>query len=198
MIYLASSSPRRAELLAQIGVKFKILRVDIDESAADQESARRLATRLSRQKAEQARQQLGNMQPDDLILAADTLISLEGEILGKPQSCADCEAMLSSLSARQHQVISAVALIDAQGEMTQSCTSNEIVFRSLTTGEIRQYCRSGEPLDKAGSYAIQGFAAIFIEHLSGSYSSVMGLPLFETAQLLQQAGYALKLDSDFT
>ncbi len=191
MLYLASASPRRAELLRQIGVQFKTLSSEIDESAQAGESALELALRLSRQKAQQARRQLQNLRSDDVILAADTLISLDQHILGKPASAQDCARMLRQLSGRSHQVISAIALLNADGRLAQASSCNEIRFRALDDGEIEQYCASDEPMDKAGSYAIQGRAAIFIEHLDGSYSSVMGLPLFETAQLLQQFGYTI-------
>ncbi len=189
MIYLASSSPRRAELLRQIGVKFDILRLDIDESAGKTESAEQLVLRLSREKAIQGRELLTSMKSDDLVLAADTLINLQGQILGKPASINQCCTMLRQLSGQTHQVLTALALINQQGRLTQSCSVNEIRFRNLDEQEIQLYCQSDEPLDKAGAYAIQGKAAIFIEHLSGSYSAVMGLPLFETAQLLAQAEY---------
>ena len=191
MLYLASASPRRAELLRQIGVQFKTLSSEIDESAQAGESALELALRLSRQKAQQARRQLQNLRSEDVILAADTLISLDQHILGKPASAQDCARMLRQLSGRSHQVISAIALLNAVGRLAQASSRNEIRFRTLDDGEIEQYCASDEPMDKAGSYAIQGRAAIFIEHLSGSYSSVMGLPLFETTQLLQQFGYTI-------
>lgn len=191
MLYLASASPRRAELLRQIGVQFKTLSTDIDESAQAGESALDLAMRLSRQKARQARRQLKNLKSGDVILAADTLISVDQHILGKPSSPQDCARMLRQLSGRSHQVISAIALLNSDGRLVQASSCNDIRFRALDDGEIEQYCASGEPMDKAGSYAIQGRAAIFIEHLDGSYSSVMGLPLFETAQLLQQFGYTI-------
>lgn len=191
MLYLASSSPRRAELLRQIGVKFEIIEASIDESAEPGESARELVNRLCREKALKGRQQLHAMQPGDLVLAADTLIHLHGQLIGKPESEGHCRAILEQLSGQTHQVLSAVALVDASGQLHEKCTSNEITFRHLQDDEIHRYCASDEPHDKAGAYAIQGRAAIFIEHLSGSYSSVMGLPLFETAQLLRQAGYDL-------
>jgi len=193
MLYLASSSPRRAELLRQIGVEFTILKVDIDELPLENEPACQLVCRLSREKAREARRQLKSMQPGDLILAADTVINLNGMVMGKPETHAHCCSMLETLSGRQHQVLSAITLINWRGEIKQSCTQNEITFKKLAFAEIDEYCRSGEPMDKAGAYAIQGRAAMFIRRLEGSYSSVMGLPLFETAQLLQQEGYDLNL-----
>ena len=189
MLYLASASPRRAELLSQIGVQFKTLSMDIDETARAGESAEDLALRLSREKALKAVAMLADLSSDEWVLAGDTLISLDDQILAKPASPAECAAMLRQLSGREHEVVSAIALSNEQGEIMQACSHNVIRFRALDEAEIERYCASAEPMDKAGSYAIQGRAAIFIEHLSGSYSSVMGLPLFETAQLLKQAGY---------
>ncbi len=189
MIYLASSSPRRAELLTQIGVKFEVLPVEVNETANAGESAAELVLRLSREKAEEARKQLLKRQLNGLVLASDTLISFQQQVLGKPESRSHCCSMLRQLSGQQHQVLSAVAIINAEDQIFQHNSINEITFRDLSEQEISQYCDSDEPGDKAGSYAIQGRAAVFIKHLSGSYSSVMGLPLFETAQLLQQAGY---------
>lgn len=193
MIYLASASSRRAELLAQIGVRFDTIRCDIDESALEGETVVEQVTRLCHAKAIRAREKLPRMQLGDLIIAADTLISLNGRVMGKPDSEAHCCSMLSQLSGQRHQVLTAVALIDHKGLIHQVCSRNEISFRHLEPAEIEAYCASAEPADKAGAYAIQGKAAIFIAHLEGSYSSVMGLPLFETAQLLKQAGYELNL-----
>lgn len=189
MLYLASTSPRRAELLTQIGVQFHTLHSEIDETAQLDETPQHLALRLSRQKAQQARRQLTKLRSDDLIIAADTLVALDQEVLGKPASQQDCRAMLEKLSGRRHQVISAVSVLDANGQVEQACSFSEVLFRPLEAEEINAYCASTEPMDKAGSYAIQGRAALFIEHLSGSYSAVMGLPLFETGKLLQQFGY---------
>jgi len=192
MIYLASSSPRRAELLTQIGVKFNILRADIDETPLEGEPAEELVQRLSREKAIKGKGLIPDMQSDDLVLAADTLISSQGQVLGKPESQTHCCSMLRQLSGQKHQVLTAVALINKQGLVTEECCVNEIIFKDLTDSEIEQYCSSEEPYDKAGAYAIQGKAAIFIKHLVGSYSAVMGLPLFETAQLLEQAEHYIK------
>ena len=188
MLYLASKSPRRAELLRQIGVKFAIIDIEIDESARDGEAVTDLVQRLSCDKARYAREWCQGMGEDDLILAADTLIHLHGQIIGKPESEQDCRDILQRLSGQTHEVVTAVALIDYQGELEHRVSRNEISFRSLTGAEIEAYCASTEPHDKAGAYAIQGKAAMFIHHMTGSYSAVMGLPLFETAELLQQAG----------
>ena len=190
MLYLASSSPRRAELLAQIGVKFDIIHVDIDESAQPGESVDRQVMRLCREKALAGCSVL-DLKPGDVVLAVDTLIALDGKDIGKPESGPHCEEILARLSGRQHTVFSGVALADNKGLVDDRLSASEIQFRTLSSEEIQRYCQTGEPMDKAGAYAIQGMAAIFIQHLKGSYSAVMGLALFETAQLLQQAGYKL-------
>ena len=197
MIYLASSSPRRAELLTQIGVQFNIIRLDIDESAYEGESAIDLVSRLSREKALKGHELLQSKNESGLVLAADTLINLQDKVLGKPVSVENCCSMLQQLSGQTHQVLTAIALIDPDGQLSGKCSVNEITFRNLKKQEIEQYCNSEEPGVKAGAYAIQGKAAIFIEHISGSYSAVMGLPLFETAQLLQQAGYNIQTHNNY-
>lgn len=197
MLYLASQSPRRAELLQQIGVEFDIIDGDIDETPLQHETPSETVARLSRLKALKGRQQLTHMQADDWVLASDTLIEIQGRVIGKPESEHHCRDILSQLSGQQHQVLSAIALVGKEGEILQTTSYNTIKFRSIRADEIEQYCRLQEPKDKAGAYAIQGRAAIFIEYLQGSYSSVMGLPLYETAQLLQQAGFNL-LDQETT
>lgn len=184
MIYLASSSPRRAELLRQISIDFEVLRISIDESKIGAESAEQYVSRMSETKALAGR---GMVSVDAPILAADTIITIDGNIIGKPTERFCCEEILAKLSAREHQVLSAVAL-NYGGETRVKVSKNLLSFRQLEASEIESYCASDEPLDKAGAYAIQGKAAIFIERLTGSYSSVMGLPLFETAELLKQAG----------
>ncbi len=188
MILLASRSPRRAELLRQIGVEFDILPVDIDESPRPGEEAEALVLRLAEEKARAGLQQCGRLGDADRILSADTLIHLDGEIIGKPADEADCRRILQRLSGRGHEVLSAVALGDASGRISSALSRSLIFFRRLDEDEIRRYCKSEEPRDKAGAYAIQGRAAIFIERIEGSYSGVMGLPLFETAALLREQG----------
>ena len=184
MIYLASASPRRAELLRQIGVEFEVCAVDIDESQLPGESDRDYVCRLARGKAEQAAEVIAAEQSDYAIVAADTAISLDGDIIGKPADRAECRCILDRLSGRQHRVLSGVALATPEG-IHLRLSENRVRFRSLSAAEINLYCASEEPMDKAGAYAIQGRAAIFIEHLEGSYSAVMGLPLYETAELLR-------------
>lgn len=191
MLYLASQSPRRAELLRQIGIKFDIIDGEIDETPIEHESPSETVARLSRQKALKGGQQLTNMQPDDWVLASDTLIEIQGRVIGKPESEQNCRQILSLLSGKEHQVLSAIALVGNQGEIHQTISYNRIKFRNIRPEEIEQYCQLAEPKDKAGAYAIQGLAAIFVENLQGSYSSVMGLPLYETAQLLEKVGFNL-------
>ncbi len=187
MILLASSSPRRAELLRQIGVAFEIYPVDIDESRHPGEAAENYVLRIARSKAEVARERLGAGGTDRPVLAADTTIAIDDDIIGKPSEQMPCCEILDRLSGRSHQVLSAVALASADG-LDWRLSRNQVYFRTLDAAEIEAYCATGEPRDKAGAYAIQGFAAIFVERLEGSYSSVMGLPLFETAELLRGAG----------
>ena len=187
MIYLASSSPRRAELLCQIGVQFHILDVEVDESKNTTESAQQYVGRMAETKAKTG---ASLVSVDAPVIAADTIVTIDGKILGKPGDASRCREMLAQLSGRQHQVLSAVAL-SYEGDIKLRISQNRVSFRQLQATEIETYCLSQEPLDKAGAYAIQGRAAIFIDHLEGSYSSVMGLPLFETADLLKQAGIAV-------
>ena len=187
MIYLASSSPRRAELLRQIGVEFEVLHAEIDESRNPAENASDYVCRMAKDKAECAVNSKLLDKSTDIILAADTIISLDGKIVGKPQDCDDCRRILGQLSGRKHRVLSAVALWHGQN-LDLILSQNLVRMRRIGDAEIEAYCVSDEPRDKAGAYAIQGRAAIFVERLEGSYSSVMGLPLFETSQLLKQAG----------
>ena len=184
MIYLASTSPRRAELLRQIGVDFEIVAVAVDEARIPGEADRDYVTRMARIKAESVAADCAANQVDFAVLAADTAISVDGDIIGKPVDRADCRCILAKLSARQHLVLSAVALATPAGVMLR-LSENRVKFRELKAAEIECYCDSDEPMDKAGAYAIQGRAAVFVEHLDGSYSAVMGLPLFETAELLR-------------
>lgn len=187
MIYLASKSPRRAELLRQIGIDFRVLSINIDEFNIATESAEQYVCRMAKTKAMLGKKMVS---AGALILAADTIITIDGNIVGKPVDRSHCRSMLKQLSGRRHQVLSAVAM-NYQGETKLRVSKNWVSFRQMEAGEIEAYCASDEPLDKAGAYAIQGKAAVFIEHLEGSYSSVMGLPLFETAELLKQTNIAV-------
>jgi septum formation protein len=184
-IYLASASPRRQELLRQIGVPFQVIAANVDESVRAGEAAQEYVARLASAKAHAGWQS----KRDAPVLAADTTVIVDGAILGKPAGRQEAMDMLLRLSGRTHQVLTAVALRYEQG--TQSRTSHSLVtFRRIDSAEAAAYWDTGEPRDKAGAYAIQGRAAVFIAELRGSYSGVMGLPLFETAELLQAAGIA--------
>jgi septum formation protein len=185
-VYLASGSPRRRELLQQIGMPFRLVKADIDESPLPREPAPAYVSRLAAAKAEAG--WAGGLEAP--VLAADTAVVLDGEIIGKPRDKGDAENMLLKLSGRTHEVLTAVALRWGAGnEMRLS--QSAVTFRKIGVAEARAYWNSEEPCDKAGGYAIQGFAAIFVAALEGSYSGVMGLPLFETAELLQSAGLRL-------
>ena len=186
MIYLASRSPRRAELLHQIGVEFLVHDIDIDEARLPVESPAEYVCRMASSKARIATEQIVEKQESCVVLAADTTIAIDDDIIGKPADRDHCRCILGLLSARQHQVLTAVALA-VRGDIDLRLTRNRVSFRSLSPQEIESYCATAEPMDKAGAYAIQGKAAMFIEHLEGSYSAVMGLPLFETAELLRNA-----------
>jgi septum formation protein len=186
LIYLASASPRRSALLDQIGIAHRVQPVDVDERAGTSEPPDQYVRRLAVLKAETLWQQLpaAERQP---VLGADTAVVLDAEILGKPRDEQDCLRMLGLLSARTHQVFTAVALKASAGCEARVNVS-EVTFRRLAVEEIRRYWNSGEPADKAGGYAVQGRAALFIERIAGSYSGIMGLPLFETGELLAAIG----------
>ena len=184
-LFLASGSPRRRELLTQIGVPFKVLSAEIDETPLSDEPASAYVERLARGKAEAGRATLGDEQ--GCVLGADTAVVLDGRILGKPVDEADALTMLTALSGREHEVLTAIALLGPQG--CETCVvSSRVRFRRISPAELKAYWASGEPRDKAGSYAVQGLAAIFVESLQGSYSAVDGLPLCETAELLGHFG----------
>ena len=183
VVCLASVSPRRRELLAQIGVPHVVAGADIDETVRPGEAPRDYVARMARQKALTIRER-GERLP---VLAADTSVVLDNVIYGKPRDRTDGIAMLGRLSGRAHEVLTAVALADSVGVALRLSVST-VRFRELTMQECAAYWETGEPCDKAGGYAVQGAAAVFIESLSGSYSGVMGLPLFETAELLRAAG----------
>jgi septum formation protein len=187
-IYLASGSPRRRELLQQIGVPFRVLGTAVDEAVAAGEAAAAYVERLAAAKAEAGWEHCQDAHPAP-VLAADTAVVLDREILGKPAHREDGERMLSLLSGRTHEVLTAVALRTEAG-LRSSLSRSSVTFRSIAAHEARAYWDTGEPLDKAGAYAIQGRAAVFIADLRGSFSGVMGLPLFETAELLGEAGIA--------
>lgn len=195
-IYLASRSPRRRELLAQIGVGFELLLlrednhrgVDIDESQLAGETPQQYVARVALAKAEAGWQRVQQRRLlQNPVLAADTAVVLGDRIMGKPANREEAMEMLQALSGRNHEVLTAVAVAGA-GRVEQTLSSSSVKFGALSDDVIRRYVISGEPLDKAGAYAVQGHAAAFIEKIEGSYSGVMGLPLYETTQLLAVFG----------
>jgi septum formation protein len=187
-VYLASASPRRRALLAQIGVPFQVLSVVIDETVAPAEAPLAYVSRLAEAKAGAGRRQCQvNESKTRPVLAADTAVVVDGEILGKPNDGEDALRMLRLLSGRTHEVLTAVALA-TDGELACCVSRSEVTFRVISAIEARDYWNTGEPCDKAGGYAIQGHGAVFVSNLNGSYSGVMGLPLFETAEFLRLAG----------
>ena len=186
-IILASASARRQELLSQIGVRFTVRSQDIDESIRSGELANDYVTRMAQEKAGSALNALRDSEDssDAVVLAADTSVVCDADVLGKPANEADAVGMLRLLSGREHRVLSAVTLA-TQVNQRSVLSESRVRFREISIDEAQQYYRSGEPMGKAGAYAIQGYAAVFVEQLIGSYSGVMGLPLFETAQLLAE------------
>jgi septum formation protein len=198
-IYLASTSPRRQELLRQLGVDFDILRLreapgrerDIDEGARAGEPPLHYVERIARTKATVGAAQMRRRGlPPRPVLGADTEVILDGEIFGKPRDADDARRMLGRLSGRTHDVCTAVAICWNDEEIAEIVTS-AVTFRTLAPEETARYVATGEPADKAGGYAIQGLAAAFVRRLDGSYSGVMGLPLFETAGLLARVGLSV-------
>jgi septum formation protein len=179
-IILASASPRRKELLDQVGIRYHVDPVDIDESPRNNETATDLVQRLAREKAQAAWRKSSRDLP---VLGADTLGVIGRQILVKPTGFEHAAEMLQSMSGNWHEVLSAVAVCN-YGETRVKLNVTKVLFRDLTFDEIRQYWETGEPQDKAGAYAIQGLGGIFVKRIEGSYSSVMGLPLYETQQLL--------------
>lgn len=198
-LHLASRSPRRRELLTQIGVHFDTIvfrnppREDqeLDETPLAGEDPIVYVERVARAKAEHGWRIVDwrKLMPQP-VLAADTTLELNGAIIGKPTDDADAERILHLLSGQTHRVLTAVA-VSFDGRIESTLSVSEVRFRPLDDAEIRRYVITGEPMDKAGAYGIQGRAGMFVEHLSGSYTGVMGLPLFETAQLLKRFNYPL-------
>lgn len=186
MLYLASKSPRRRELLGRLGLPFDVLDLDIPEHRLPGEAAEDYVRRVAREKAGAGLLTVvGN--PAAVVLGADTEVVLDDEVFGKPRDGADAAAMLRRLSGRRHRVMSAVSLVSPAREV-QALSVSEVSFAELSDAEIAAYVATGEPAGKAGGYAIQGGAELFITCLSGSYSGVMGLPLHETACLLREMG----------
>ncbi|HEX4857646.1 MAG TPA: Maf family protein [Usitatibacteraceae bacterium] len=198
IIYLASKSPRRRELLKQVGIHFELMltrekapRCDVDEAPLPEETPHQYVQRVVRLKAECAVKAMRERRlPPRPLLTADTTVTIDGRILGKPLDRVDALAMLALLSGNTHQVLTAVAVSDTT-RTEQILTTSFVTFDRLGDDEMKRYVDSGEPMDKAGGYAVQGMAARFISKLSGSYSGVMGLPLYETVKLLRQFGVPL-------
>ncbi|KRE88362.1 septum formation inhibitor Maf [Frateuria sp. Soil773] len=186
MLYLASQSPRRRELLQRFGIPFAALDVDVPERRAAGESPQDYVVRVARDKAKAGLAALDGA-AGALVLGSDTEVVLDDEVFGKPADAADAAAMLRRLSGRTHDVVSAVWCVGAARERHELCVS-KVRFAPLDEAAIAAYVATGEPFGKAGAYAIQGRGAILVEHLEGSYSGVMGLPLFETARLLRGFG----------
>ena len=195
VVILASASPRRTELLLQIGVSHRVVPAQIDERRAAGEPIENCVRRLAKSKALEVQVALAAVAGattavEIAVLGADTAVVIDDDLLGKPRDRADALAMLARLSGRWHQVLSAVALASPNG-MQCTVSRSEVRFRTLSERECALYWDSGEPCDKAGAYAIQGLGAAFVQELRGSYSGVVGLPLFETARLLAEAGVPL-------
>lgn len=185
---LASGSSRRRELLDQMGLEYQVLKADVDESARPGEAAADYVYRIAAKKAHWVTDREASALP---VLAADTAVVLAGKILGKPGSSAAAAEMLLRLSGRSHEVFSAVMLVQRSGVESRRLSISQVTFAPLDAAWIAAYCACAEALDKAGAYAIQGFAARYICRLEGSFSGVMGLPLFETMELLQNGGIRL-------
>ena len=198
-LYLASRSPRRRELLTQMGILFDTLAFrspprqddDVDETAHDGEAALVYVERVARLKAEHGWRtvEMRRLMPQ-LVLAADTTLEFQGEIIGKPTDAGDARAILRRLSGQTHRVLTSVA-VAFEGRIESAISISDVTFGAIFETEIRRYVATGEPMDKAGAYGIQGRAGMFVEHLSGSYSGVMGLPLYETGVLLKRFGFPL-------
>lgn len=191
-LYLASRSPRRRALLDQIGIDYRLVTVAVKEIAAAGEGAEDFVCRVALEKATAGWKCLGVLEQRP-VLAADTVVVADGDILGKPRDEAEARDQLFRLSGGEHQVLSAVAIVSATRHAIRLSRSR-VWFRPLSPTMIARYCATGEPMDKAGSYAIQGQAALFVRRLEGSYSGVMGLPLFETGELLRVAGLSVLIE----
>ncbi|MGL1959582.1 MAG: Maf family nucleotide pyrophosphatase [Colwellia sp.] len=196
-LVLASQSPRRQELLAQLGYQFAIMVSDIDESVNVDESAKDYVLRLACEKAQYAFNALDKSEKNNtLVLGSDTSVVINGNILGKPKNETNCIEMLSLLSNNKHQVLTSIAVASAQSIQYELIITN-VLFKPLTTDEMKNYWLSKEPQDKAGSYAIQGIGGQFVKSIQGSYSAVVGLPLYETAQLLAKCGLPTSIQANY-
>ncbi len=180
-LLLASSSPRRREILAALGLEFEVRGFDVDETPLATEDAADMVLRLASDKAR------AGAAPGLVVLAADTAVVLDGDIFSKPADCDDALGMLGRLSGREHEVLTGVA-VAANGQIETSLSRTRVRFRDIGRDEALEYWHSGEPADKAGAYGIQGLGGVFVSNIEGSYSGVVGLPVFETARLLARAG----------
>jgi len=185
-LILASASPRRQQLLEQLGLQFSVASQDIDESMRAGESPRDFVLRMAIEKAEAALQRL-DAADETVIIAADTIVVCGDQLLGKPTDEQDAQRMLLQLSDREHRVLSAVTVATVS-DSRSIVSETSVCLRAISAQEAKRYWLTGEPADKAGGYGIQGYAAIFVKKLNGSYSGVMGLPLYESAQLLKEFG----------
>lgn len=190
-LILASQSPRRKELLAQLGYQFTTQAADIDESVHRNENTKDYVLRLAKEKAQAIFSALPvQQQAQSVVIGSDTSVVIEGDILGKPANEAECIATLLRLENKQHKVLTAIAVIsqDHKNKVISQLIETQVQFKPLNVDEIKRYWHTGEPCDKAGSYAIQGIGGQFVTTINGSYSAVVGLPLYETVQLLAQVG----------
>jgi septum formation protein len=183
-LILASASPRRQELLREAGIAFVVHPAHINEDQHKDEPPLNYALRMAREKAQAVAQHY----PQSYVLGADTIVVIDGEVLGKPHDAADAARMLRQLSGREHQVTTAVAVVRPGGEMDTSCATTQVYFREITEDEIQQYVAGGEPMDKAGAYAIQGGASRWTNRIVGEYSNVVGLPLSRVTEMLRRSG----------
>ncbi|MDF2155639.1 Maf family protein [Vibrio sp. CAU 1672] len=181
-LVLASGSPRRKELLSQLGYDFDIVLPDIEEAQRPDEQPQEYVLRLSLEKAQAG---LALAKPDSVVLGSDTVVVCDEQVLEKPRSFEDAKRMLMQLSGRQHQVMTAVSVVSSEQQHSVVVTT-DVWFKTLTLEELEQYWQSGEPCDKAGSYGIQGLGGRFVTRIEGSYHAVVGLPMFETDQLLHE------------
>lgn len=190
MLHLASRSPRRHALLARLGVPFSAVDLDVPELRAPGETPDGYVARVALDKARAGLEKAATDDPQAWVLRADTEVVLDDRVYGKPADAAGAREMLASLAGRTHRVVTALALVGHGRELTGRVVS-EVGFASMSPAQIDDYVATGEPMGKAGAYAIQGVAGCFVRHLDGSYSGVMGLPLYETAELLRRAGFTV-------
>ncbi len=193
-LILASQSPRRKELLEQLGYQFQTISADIDETVLEGESPNDYVIRLAIEKAKVVAEK---QVPDSVVLGSDTSVIFEDNILGKPENIEQCCQQLSMLSGNTHQVLTAIAAVK-NTHIVSALISTDVTFKTLSLEEIKRYWHTGEPQDKAGSYGIQGIGGQFVKQIKGSYSAVVGLPLYETAKLLAELGLPTPIQKQST